>query len=507
MKLGAGALELGLKLGEPPERLGELARASLGRLLLDFLGRRARREHLPLARAVAVHSHAFAAELEGEAVDLLDVLLGGLVREVAGLGDRRVGELLERALHPDVPLRRHVVRGHEHALPLGRHGVEANVPHRDDLLHEGVAVPAFLLRDGDEVLVDVRHEDAGLVAHERHGEQRLDPGGAAGDDGDGAGRRHGGQVAVAQPLHRPQALARRTARAGGVRAPDGARPLGEDPTLLGELLGSLLGLLVHELHQPATQRDALVAVVGDAEPHQQIRPAHDAQADTPNALGEIVDLGERVPVGVDDVVQEVRAEVHRRSQPVPFHLAVLDEQADIDRAEVADVVRQQRLLPARIGRFVAAQVRDRVVPVGAVYEENARLARFPRAVHDRAKHLAGIELPHDPPGTGVEEIVAGALLHRLHESVGDGHGDVEVRHLRQVVLAGDELQDVRVIDTQDAHVGAAACAALLDDIGRGIVELHERDGTRGDAHGGAHHVVLGPQPREGEARAAARLVH
>src|SRR2546426_1844058 len=37
-------------------------------------------------------------------------LLAGVVRKVAGLGDRRVGEVLERGLHLDVPLRRHVVR-------------------------------------------------------------------------------------------------------------------------------------------------------------------------------------------------------------------------------------------------------------------------------------------------------------------------------------------------------------------------------------------------------------
>src|SRR3989454_9227013 len=36
-----------------------------------------------------------------------------LFRSVTGLGDRRVGELLEGRLHLNVPLRRHVVRGDE----------------------------------------------------------------------------------------------------------------------------------------------------------------------------------------------------------------------------------------------------------------------------------------------------------------------------------------------------------------------------------------------------------
>ncbi len=41
---------------------------------------------------------------------------------------------------------------------------------------------------------------------------------------------------------------------------------------------------------------------------------------------------------------------------------------------------------------------------------------------------------------------------------------------------------------------------------RRVVELHEGDGARGDAGGGAHHRSLAAQAREGEAGAAAALV-
>ncbi len=64
-----------------------------------------------------------------------------------------------------------------------------------------------------------------------------------------------------------------------------------------------------------------------------------------------------------------------------------------------------------------------------------------------------------------------------------------------------------MVHPQDAHVGTPAGAALLDHIGRGIEKRHERHRARGDAHGRADNVVLGPEPGEAEAGAPARLVY
>ena len=69
--------------------------------------------------------------------------------------------------------------------------------------------------------------------------------------------------------------------------------------------------------------------------------------------------------------------------------------ADVDRAEVADVVRKQRLLAARIRRFVLPDVRHRVVAIRFVDEEAAGLARSPRAVDHLVPDLARVELPGD----------------------------------------------------------------------------------------------------------------
>src|SRR5207244_3486219 len=180
----------------------------------------------------------------------------------------------------------------------------------------------------------------------------------------------------------------------------------------------------------------------------------------------------------------------------PSATPLLHEQADVDGPQVADVVGKQRLLAAGVRGFVAAEARDRVVVVGPIDEVDTGLARPPCAVHDLPEHLARHKLAHRPAGTRIDEVVARALFHRPHERVRDGHRDVEVRHLGEVVLAADELEDVGMVHPQDAHVRAAAGAALFHHVGRGVVQLHERHGAGGNAHRRAHDVVLGSQPRE-----------
>src|SRR5207302_4964948 len=232
-----------------------------------------------------------------------------------------VGEVLKRGLHLDVPFGRDVVRRDEHPLPLRRHLVAVDVARLGDPLHQGLGVPSLLLRDRHEIFIHVRHEHAGLVSHERDREQRLDARGAPRDDRDRAGGRHRGEVAIAQPPHRADALTPGPPRAARVRPPDRPLPLREHTALLRQLLRRRLRLLVHELHHLATERHTLVRVVGNPQPHEQIGPTHHAQADAADPLGQLVDLRQRILVGIDHVVEEVRAQVHHRAQPLPVDLA------------------------------------------------------------------------------------------------------------------------------------------------------------------------------------------
>ena len=63
-----------------------------------------------------------------------------------------------------------------------------------------------------------------------------------------------------------------------------------------------------------------------------------------------------------------------------------------------------------------------------------------------------------------------------------------------------------MIDPQGGHIGPPAAATLLDHLRRGIKYAHEGDRPGGHTAGGAHHIVPGPQPGEGEACAPAALV-
>ena len=92
--------------------------------------------------------------------------------------------------------------------------------------------------------------------------------------------------------------------------------------------------------------------VAYAEPHQQVGPAHDPEPHAADLPGQVGDLAQRVAVGVDHVVEEVGGQVHDAAEGVPvdavfraLEVPVAGEGPHVDAAQVADVVREQRLVP------------------------------------------------------------------------------------------------------------------------------------------------------------------
>lgn len=55
-----------------------------------------------------------------------------------------------------------------------------------------------------------------------------------------------------------------------------------------------------------------------------------------------------------------------------------------------------------------------------------------------------------------------------------------------------------MVDSEDAHIGAAASAALLDDFGCGVEHVHEGDGAGGNAFGGPDDIAPGSEATERE---------
>ena len=192
----------------------------VGRYTITFgsrIGGRTRAQHLVVPRAIAIHGHAFALRVVRHLVNRAHVVDGGRVSEIGGLGDGRIAMLLKRRLHAYVIFRRDVVGRVKHRLPLGRHFGMLHGTRRCNALHQLRAVPTFTLGNRDEIVVHIRHAYTSLIAHKRHGKQRLQSAGATSDDRDGACWRDGGHVAVTQQLHGTHASSIFIARARCIR--------------------------------------------------------------------------------------------------------------------------------------------------------------------------------------------------------------------------------------------------------------------------------------------------
>ena len=326
--------QLGLQLGNRRLEFRHALTTHLATALLlhHLLRRGSRREHLHVPTAVAIHRDALAVQRVRQLVDLTHVVLCCFIREVARLADGAVGMLLERRLHANVPLGRHVVRRHEHSLPCLRHFVEADVPRLPNALHQLVGIPAFSLGDLHEVVVHVGHQHARLIPHERHGKEWLDSRRASCDDRDRSRRRHRREIAVSQATHRTDALTCGISGARLVRTPNALFPLGEHATQQCQALALDLGLFVHKAHELAGQLDGVFGMVGNAELHEQVGPPHDSQPDATNAVCKFGDLRQRIPVRVDHVLEEMGAQMHDLPQRVPIQLTVFHKHADVDRS-------------------------------------------------------------------------------------------------------------------------------------------------------------------------------
>ena len=483
--------------GEPVEGLGALAHGgehAFGGALGGAGGK-----HLVVLAAVAVDGDALAVEFMRQVVDLAHVLLGGVVGQVDGLGDGVVGVLLEGGLHADVPLRGHVVGGHEDLLDIFGNALDvAQASLGGHGPHEFVGVETACLGFGLEPGVDfgelvVVHD----IAHEAQREQGFDAAGAVGDDAQGAGGRDGGQGGVAHGRDTP----------GVVGA---FVEVSERSARGGQGLGGAVGFGLDELHDLLGQGQGLFGVVGDAHLEEQIGEAHHAQSHLAVALHHVMDGLQGEPGHVDGVVQEAHGGpdhvlqllvIHGRGLGVRAHAA-----GQVDGAQVAGFHGQQGLFSARVGALDLSDGRRGVVAVEAVEEDDAGVAVLPGLLDQRVVYLPGLDAFDGLAGARVDEFVGLVVLQGGHEGVGQAHGDVEVVQVVVVLLAVDELHDVRVVDPEDGHVGAAPGAALLDLLGGGVEDLHERHRARGHPAGGAHGAVLGPQAREGKPGSAAGLV-
>ena len=190
------------------------------------------------------------------------------------------------------------------------------------------------------------------------------------------------------------------------------------------------------------------AAIADSSVEHEVPKAHDAESDTPGAACSLLNLGNcrHVLVGVDHVIQEASRRLDGSLELVPVHLSggfrVLGQ---IDRAQATVLIRAQPLLTAGIGSLQFIQVRNRIVPVGTVHKEDARLTVPVSIPDDFVKHFACSQTPPNTAILRIDQLVLFVGFDGTHKVVGNTHRDVKVCDVPFLALAADELEDVGVV--------------------------------------------------------------
>ena len=161
----------------------------------------------------------------------------------------------------------------------------------------------------------------------------------------------------------------------------------------------------------------------------------------------------------------------------------------VDRTQAAVLTGTQPLLAAGIGGFQLIEVRNGILAVGGIDEQQPGLAVVMCLGDDLVEEFAGIYLFIDlERDTRRFEIFKGAidgaiarigdireaqvplsvLFDRLHEGVGDANRDIEIGNGVFIGLAADEILDIGVIHAQDRHIGAPP-GATLGHLAEGVV--------------------------------------
>ena len=98
------------------------------------------------------------------------------------------------------------------------------------------------------------------------------------------------------------------------------------------------------------------------------------------------------------------------------------------------------------------------------------------------------------------------MRERLHKGIGEAHGEIEVGEDTLLVFGVDEGQNIRMIDAQQAHIGAAPPPAVLDHLSGLVEDLHKGDGAGGHPTGVLDCIALRAQAGEIQAYPTARLM-
>ena len=462
-----------------------------------------------------VGGQALQAGLPGFGVEVLEVVIRVVGRNIDGFGDGGVYEGLHGLHHGDV-----LFGGHGQGI--------------DEVVGQVADVAALRLVEAPGVVFHLVFAAGAvgfaLFAGVGPGKGRLDAvGGVVGKgQADGAGGGDGQQVAVADAVLADGVLnvLRQAAGEGALAQVLGGVKAGESAFFLGQFDGGAVGGVSHGFGDAGGHLAAFVAVIAQAQHGQRVAQARKAHANAAlgggfGALllqrpeGDIQHVVQRAHLGGDDFFKGVEVK-HRLAA---FAKGVAHEAGEDDGAKIAAAVGRQGLLAAGVGGLDGFAVVEVVVAADGVDEQDARLGEVVGGLHDGVPQLAGRQALVNPQavlplvaagfaqgGSGarlVHQLPVGVFLQRLHEGVGHADGNVEIVPAAGRALGGDEVEHIRVVDAQHAHLRATAAARALHG-GAALVKHVDVAARAGSDGSGA--LDLGPagaDAREVIAHAAA----
>ena len=321
-------------------------------------------------------------------------------------------------------------------------------------------------------------------------------------------------------------MRRQAQREAALQVPVGVER-GECALLRRECDGRGIGLVAHRFGDLGAEGITFGRVVAHAHHHERAAQTQEPQADAALEHRLTALLFQR-PVGdLQHVVEHAHRGADHRLEGIPVEPADglerrHDKPRQVDRAEAAAPVVGQALLAAGIGGLDHLHVLEVVLLVHAIQEHDAGVgvvvgraddlvhqgARTNRAVNPLAVDgaLSGAGFEQRARGLGVvDQFELGVGLDGLHERVGHADRDVEVGQA-VAVLAVHELEHVRVVAAQDAHLRAAPRAGRLDRLAVGVEDAHEAHRPGGAGVRALDHRAPGADAREvvADATAAAK---
>ena len=132
---------------------------------------------------------------------------------------------------------------------------------------------------------------------------------------------------------------------------------------------------------------------------------------------------------------------------------------------------------------------------------------MPCGIHNMVKQFARILPAHGHFGFGVNQIVLAVFFYRAHKFLGNAHGDIKVGDIGIHLFAIDKIQNIGMIHAQNAHVCAAARAALLNGLGGHVKHAHKADRPTGNAACRIYRCAVLAQARKRKACAPARFMY